>query len=351
MRIRVLQHIIFWAAIMLLYVIQNMLFAAPSDLEHPPVWRFLRFFFNELCMLPWKALPFYFLFYYLIPKYFYRGGYWQTGLLFLLGIVICVLGYRTMIWPMSRIMYGDTPSFNVYSPKRMLFTLIDVLSAVGLASAVKLLKGSIASRQKEKLLQEEKRKSELNFLKAQTNPHFLFNSLNNLYGLARRNDDNTANAIMKLSNLMRYILYECSEGTLPVRNEVSIIEDYIQLEKLRYDNRLQVRFIKSVDNWKQSIPPLILLPFVENAFKHGAGETRFDVYIDIYLDLRDEQLRFRVENSREEEEEVLREGIGLKNVKRQLELIYGKDHSLKIDPASDKFTVELLIQLNHHDGY
>jgi sensor histidine kinase YesM len=240
-------------------------------------------------------------------------------------------------------MYTEQPAFNVYSIKRIIYSLTDILPAVALASSVKLLKSNIISRQKEKALEKEKLASELNFLKAQTNPHFLFNTLNNLYGLARRNDKNTAPSIMKLSNLMRYILYECSAPTIPIENEVSIIEDYIQLEKLRYDDRLKVSFEKSVDNWKKEIAPLILLPFVENAFKHGASENRIDTIIDINLELIENSLKFSIRNTSDSDDSNLNEGIGMKNVKRQLDLIYGKNYVLDVFQEQGAFTVNLLI--------
>jgi len=155
---------------------------------------------------------------------------------------------------------------------------------------------------------------------------------------------------MKLSNIMRYILYECNAPTIPIESEVKIIEDYIQLELLRYDDRLKVNFDQSVEDWQQEVAPLILLPFVENAFKHGASETRFDTFIDIHLQLSTQQLEFTIKNSRENSEETsLVEGIGLKNVQRQLDLVYGKNYSLEINPDDNVFFVKLLINLKHHD--
>jgi len=218
---------------------------------------------------------------------------------------------------------------------------------MGLAATIKLLKARFAAQKREQQLQNEKLASELNFLKAQTNPHFLFNTLNNLYGLARKKDDNTAPSIMKLSNIMRYILYECNAPTIPIRKEIRIIEDYIELEKLRYDDRLTVAFGVAIDNWEQDIAPLILIPFVENAFKHGAGESRFDTHLKINLQLSEGQLWFQVENPRENE--AVKNGIGLSNVKRQLELIYPDRHTLSIVPTNTTFSIELLLQLSSHE--
>lgn len=340
---RVLNHILFWLLYVLSYVVLNLLFAAKSDLAYPFGQRAIRFFLREMAFLPWKMIPFYFLFYFLIPKYFSQKEYLKMGLLFLASLVICLFGYRSLIAPMSNFMYGEVPGFNVYSFKRFLYSVTDILPAVGLASTVKLLKDSILSQKKEQALKQEKLESELNYLKAQTNPHFLFNTLNNLYGLARNSDQNTAPSIMKLANIMRFILYECAAPTIPIENEVKIIEDYIELEKLRYDERLTVNFEKEIDDNQKQVPPLLLLPFVENAFKHGASEARFDIKIDIALKVEKEMLKFEIQNPTDGDNE-LKEGIGLKNVKRQLDLIYGNHYDLDIFSESNVFKVKLLIK-------
>ncbi len=347
----VLRHSLFWFLFIMLYVIRSLLFAGPSDLAYPFGFRLLRFFFSELSFLPWKAIPFYFLFYFLIPRHIYRNRYLEAIGYFVVILLICVLGYRSMISPVSQMMYGESVDFNVYSPKRLVFTLTDILPAMALASAVKLLKGNLLFRQKEAILQQEKLKSELNFLKAQTNPHFLFNTFNNLYGLARKNDPSTAPSILKLSNLMRYILQECSARTIPIEREVKIIEDYIELEKLRYSDRLHLRFGQEIDDRRQEIAPLILLPFIENAFKHGASETRLDTFINIQLQLKDGHLQFAIENTFDGVIERLKDGVGLSNVQRQLELIYGQNHTLEIATSKDLFCVRLLIQLNRSNGW
>lgn len=351
MSTRVLQHILFWFLFVMLYAIKNMLFAGPSDLAYPPVLRFFRFLFSELVFLPWKLIPFYVVFYYLLPTYFKRRKYGVASLLFIGVLVVCVYGYRSMVTPLSGLLYGETPNFRVYSIERLLYTLTDILPALGLAATAKLLKGRIAFQKKEEALRQEKQIAELNFLKAQTNPHFLFNTLNNLYGLARKNDRHTAPSILKLSNIMRYILHECNAATIPVSSEIRIIGDFIELERLRYNDRLQVCFESSVDDPQYPIAPLILLPFVENAFKHGAGEARFEISIDISLQLINGQLEFCIRNPYEaEDKELIEEGTGLQNVKRQLELIYGNRAKLEIRTEGHTFVVQLNLDLRPYEA-
>jgi sensor histidine kinase YesM len=344
---RVFQHIIFWAAFVLMYAVAKMLFAGPTDLAYPPAQRFVRFVFVELAFLPWKALPFYFLFYWLVPRYFFRGAYLQMTLFFFLGLLVCLLGFRSMISPVTNILYGESPEFSVYSPERIFYSLTDLLPAIGLAGAAKLLKGRLTTQQRLQELSREKQAAELNFLKAQFNPHFLFNTLNNLYGMARKDAQETAPSILQLSNLMRYILQECQEPAIPIYKEIKVVEDFIDLQKLRYGGRLQVRFQQQVEDQSQMIAPLILLPFVENAFKHGAGESRFDFIIDMKLVQTSQLLHFYIQNPVESTAEEGKGGTGLQNVSRQLQLAYGSRHELNIQPLSGLFTVSLSINLNH----
>ena len=348
---RILLHIAFWFCFMAIFVIRDMLFAGPSDLKYPVGIRVLRFFFSELSLLPWKATPFYALFYFLIPRYFSNGAYLKTAGYFLLILGICLIGYRSMVGPVSQILYGEPPEFNVFSFRRFIFTLTDLLPALGMASTIKLLKSSVLFRKKEAALQHEKRLSELNFLKARTNSHFLFNTLNNLYGLVRRSDPEAADSILKLSSIIRYILQECDSDAIPIQNEIKIINDYLALESLRYDERLQVQFDVAVEDNNIQIPPLILLPFVENAFKHGVSETRENPYVDINLDVRGGRLHFQVNNSWDHEEEPAEEGIGLNNVKRLLDLVYSNHYTLQIKPENSDFEIELTIDLNQKNGY
>lgn len=341
---RIWLHITFWLAYMLLYAGVKVFFAGSSDMVYPPLIRFGRFFLLEMIFLPWKAIPFYVLFYVLIPRFLAKKEYLKIAFGFLLVLFVCIIGYRSMIVPVNQLYYNETPDFQIYSLKRILFSMTEILPAIALAATAKLLKSRISSLQKLEALQEEKRAAELNFLKAQTNPHFLFNTLNNLYGLARKQDENTAPAIMKLANLMRYILYECQSEYIPISQEIEIIQAYIELEKLRYDDSLQVHFHQEIDDMQHAIAPLILLPFVENAFKHGAGENRFGTQINIKLQVAKGNLAFSITNSIDQELKEVNEGVGLENVKRQLDLIYGENYNLELGSSETEFQVRLNIK-------
>lgn len=215
----------------------------------------------------------------------------------------------------------------------------------GIAVSIKLIRLNIKQKIAEQELIKKKLEMELQFLKAQSNPHFLFNTLNNIYGLARKNSDKTADVVLRLSSMLRYMLYETAHESIVIEKEIQIINDYIELEKLRYTNRLQVVFNHSIDNYKEKLAPLILLPFVENAYKHGAGESRFESYIEINLTLKDHQLDYEIKNSKEEMVTDDEDKIGLRNIKRQLELIY-PNHTLTINHNAKEFIVKLHINLN-----
>jgi two-component system, LytTR family, sensor kinase len=198
-------------------------------------------------------------------------------------------------------------------------------------------------------LRVEKQEAELNYLKSQTNPHFLFNTLNNIYSLSRDKSDQAPEAIMKLSKILRFMLYEAGGDFISIEQELKIIDDYISLEKLRYDESLRVELKHDVENMRQAIPPLLLIPLVENAFKHGVSETRYQPFVDIYLSCKNRQLEFVVKNSVDESKahEPIRENIGLSNLSRQLELLY-KEYSLNVKQEAAEFIASLKINLASH---
>lgn len=198
-------------------------------------------------------------------------------------------------------------------------------------------------------LRLEKQTAELNYLKSQTNPHFLFNTLNNIYGLSRDKSDLAPESILRLSKILRFMLYETSGPFIPLEQEVKIISDYLELEKLRYDASLQLSFSHDVEDMKQALPPLLLTPLVENAFKHGVSETRTMPFIDIHLSVKNRQLRMEVKNSTDapQVEKPIVEKIGLSNLRRQLELLY-RDYKLTVTREDGVFRAELRINLASH---
>jgi sensor histidine kinase YesM len=198
-------------------------------------------------------------------------------------------------------------------------------------------------------LRIEKQEAELNYLKSQTNPHFLFNTLNNIYSLARDKSDLAPESILRLSKILRFMLYETGGEYIAIEQELKIMTDYVALEKLRYDDSLRINFNHNVEDMKQAIPPLLLIPLVENAFKHGVSETRNQPFVDIHLSLNKRLLSFIVKNSMEAfpDEPPIKENIGLSNLRRQLELLY-TDYNLSVQHGESVFTASLKINLASH---
>lgn len=195
-------------------------------------------------------------------------------------------------------------------------------------------------------LRIEKQEAELNYLKSQTNPHFLFNTLNNIYALARDKSDLAPESILRLSEILRFILYETGREHIAIEQELKIITHYIALEKLRYDESLRIDFNYDIEDMKQSLPPLLLMPLLENAFKHGVSETRNHPFVNIYLSVSKRQLEFSVNNSTDQfpGELNVKENIGLSNLRRQLELLF-KDYNLSVRQGESAFTADLKINL------
>ena len=214
--------------------------------------------------------------------------------------------------------------------------------------AIRHIYNYIKLHQAAQKLRIEKQAAELNYLKSQTNPHFLFNTLNNIYSLARDKNDLAPESILRLSKILRFMLYETAGDYIAIEQELKIVDDYIALEKLRYDESLRINFNYDVEDLKQALPPLLLIPLVENAFKHGASETRGRPFVDIHLSVTKRQLAFAVKNSSgTSAQNSVKENIGLSNLRRQLELLY-TDYDLSVQQQDSVFTANLKINLASH---
>jgi hypothetical protein len=207
---------------------------------------------------------------------------------------------------------------------------------------LKLLTDQHEAQQKALKLEKEKSAAELKLLKAQLNPHFLFNTLNNIYSLSFTGSPATSQSIARLSEILDHILYRCNEALAPLDEEIDLIHNYIELEKLRYGDRITVN-ISLADTRGISVPPLVLLSLVENAFKHGASEDTGTPVITITMNTDDKNLRFMIGNTMGEYTREASKGIGLPNLKRQLEFIYQQDYLLAIKKSANWFEVVLTL--------
>lgn len=239
-----------------------------------------------------------------------------------------------------------------YSPVYIMSHTFSIYSVVFLVAFIKLVKRWYDDQQKTQQLSKEKLEAELKYLKAQINPHVLFNVLNNLYGLSLAGSKQTPEMILKLSSLLDFMLYECNTKFISLSKEINMLKDYIELEKLRFGDRLTVHF-KTADNISNiQIAPLLLFPLVENSFKHGASQETENAWIEINTEADDDSsIIFSVKNSRSDYNNGTnddKEGIGLKNVKRRLELLYKDRFSLEIDDNKSYFFVKLVLPYNEN---
>ncbi|MCY7329570.1 MAG: histidine kinase [Saprospiraceae bacterium] len=338
--IRIGYHILFWSVYLLLNGLVACVLSGWSLTEYLPYAMY-----REAYSLPVKLALTYFIFYYVIPLYLERSKLRKLVLLTLLSFAIATFFYRIIINLYFE--YIEEKTFTTFSLRGIVFTVFDLYITITSATIIKMIKLRYKSQEVEEQLIREKLQSELSFLRAQTNPHFLFNTLNNLYVLARKKSDKTADAIMMLSKIMRFVLYDCRAPRISVADEAKVIQDYIELEKLRYNDRLTVRYTKALEDPHTAIAPLLLLPFVENSFKHGANSTTGKAEIHIDLNLQRNVLIFKIENTAEigAEPSTLNGGIGLKNVQRQLDLLYPGRHELTTKREDGWFRAELKIEL------
>ncbi len=231
--------------------------------------------------------------------------------------------------------------------KRIYDNIIPHFFLVIAGAAIKLMfdYGALQKRMAETA--KEKAEAELNFLKSQINPHFVFNSLNSIYFLINKDNADARGALHKFSEMLRYQLYEVNDDKIPIEKEIVYLKDYVDLQQLRKDEKYAVQFNCAPDVKRFSIEPLLLVPFVENAFKHISHFSDKTNYVRVDMFLANETFIFSVVNSKEEQATTeLQGGIGMTNVKRRLELLYPGRHELKIDNTENTFTVQLNLQLS-----
>jgi LytS/YehU family sensor histidine kinase len=233
-------------------------------------------------------------------------------------------------------------------PKLLYVYFFQIMANAFVFVFFKLFKDQFEIQKRTLALEKEKAETELKLLKAQLNPHFLFNTLNNIYSLSFTSSPVTSQSIARLADILDHILYRCNTPFVPIVAEISVVKNYIELEKLRYDERLTVNFKTEIEH-EANIAPLILLSLIENAFKHGASEDAGAPIIDITLFANEDKLIFKVSNtvaiSNNASDMVSTERIGLNNLRRQLDLIYGDNYTLSVTREEKYFTVQLTIQL------
>jgi sensor histidine kinase YesM len=211
---------------------------------------------------------------------------------------------------------------------------------------LRLFKYWLKKQQEWILAEKEKVTVELQLLKAQVHPHFLFNTLNNIYSFSLENSSKTPGLILKLSSLLSYMLYDCNKDEVRLEKEIEIMKNYIDLEKERYGNKLDISWMVAGEVKDKSIAPLLLLPFLENAFKHGTSELVERPWLSVDIAVNGNILKCKMINSKNMNGSGKNGGIGIQNAMKRLEIIYPHRHELKINDEGNVFVVSLMVDLN-----
>ncbi|MCB0280491.1 MAG: histidine kinase [Calditrichaeota bacterium] len=250
-----------------------------------------------------------------------------------------------------------TSSLNFFDWIDISKSVVHIYPVVILATVVTLIRIWYYEQLGKFELKEEKLKTELKYLKAQIHPHFLFNTINNIYSSSLANDPQTSILLLKLSELLRYMIYESKDELIPVSKEIEILENYIELETIRHGKRLNIVFNKHGDLSGLQIPPLLFLPFVENSFKHGIAKSLDDNWISIDLEADGKKLTFKVENGKAIENEITakpdmteqQDGFGLRNLEKRLKLLFQDGYILDIYDEDKSYLAVLKVDLNQLD--
>ncbi len=286
--------------------------------------------------------------YLLIPRLLYKKHYLAFGILFL--VLVFASSWLKMYFEGQ--LMNNPLAFNLSRnlKSRIYDNMIPHLLLVSTGAAFKLLLDHARAQRRMGEMAKENAETELNFLKSQINPHFVFNSLNSVYFLIDKQNTDAREALHKFSGMLRYQLYECNGNTTAIEKELAYLNDYIELQKLRRDHNCVVSFQQSGKLSGFSIVPLLLIPFIENAFKHLSHFTDRKNTVDISIERKETSLLFSVVNTAEPVKETMvakQGGIGLVNVQRRLALLYPGKHSLAIEDKGNVFRVSLQLNIEN----
>lgn len=341
---RIASHAAFWLVTLVLLAYHSSLFGTDFRVN----------LIEMSVMLPMQMLAAYALIYVQIPHLLYKK-YWATFVISwqILAYILAVLARLAIIniaepltnhdgynESLGEILSDPTYLLKVYIPS--------VYTPAFLFLIIKMLKDRFQQENRLAHLEKEKSVAELNFLKAQMNPHFLFNTLNNIYALASSQAEETPDMILRLSDILDYTIYECNETTVPISKEWQLIENYVDLQAVRHSKQLMISIDQDIDDQDVQVAPLILISLVENAFKHSLRRLQKQANIKVFLKIKQGVLTFSVFNTCTTDLPKIgtqKKGIGVSNIKRQLALLYPQRHQMQVDAQANSYQVTLIIQL------
>ena len=348
---KILVHGILWLVVVLFY---TFIFGLEGT-------TFKTVFLFSLWLLPVTLAISYTFIYYLIPKFLLQKKYFWFVLYSIYTLIISASYIIfSIFYGLIFILQGQLSSKFPIS-KSILFVMAAIYIVVVLACAFTLLKNyyiSISANEelKNSLLENElqRKVQELEYLKLQIHPHFLFNTLNTLYALSLKKSEKTPEMILQLSNLLDYILYQTQKTKVFLKDEIAHIEEYIALEKNRFQEKLHLEIKIGEIPDRAEIPPMLLLPFIENSFKHGRN-PQGEIWVKMQIELAENRLSFNIHNTSNKEMDTPihseNKGLGLENIRKRLSILFEDDHSLNIIEENSWYVVELSINLKHQPAY
>ena len=327
-------HTLFWLALYIILIIldQN------QNISYVLI--------RELVNVAFFAIMVYLNIYLLFPYYLAKKNL-LVHLISIAVAAILITPIKTLTFYLTSSSYADMQVYFLNNqPSIFLSTFF-----IGIASTIyNIMNDWLLTQREKKELQAQTLQSELKFLKSQINPHFLFNTLNSLYALTLKKSDQAPEIVLKLSEMMRYMLYECNVPQVPLQKEVNYLHNYLELEKLRQGKRMKIDFSVIGEPKEQRLAPLMFIPFIENCFKHGINNQITEGFVNMVLHIKPDSVKMEIENSRAplrpSTSSKKSGGIGLVNVRRRLNLLYPAKHKLQISENPNTYKVELLLELD-----
>lgn len=333
---KAIRHSLFWVVLFLLYSLVEVL------ITHNPFFYTVS---NNVVRLLLLGIAVYYNVYRLIPRYLANKRFLLYVGFLLLTVFIVTPVEVFLIYAKS----SNYPEMRVQILNNLNLAFLPNFFVLSTSTFVKITLDWYTNIREKQQLVTETMQSELRFLKSQINPHFLFNTLNSLYALTLKKSDLAPDIVLKLSEMMRYMLYECNEKWVLLSKEVNYVANYLELERIRQGNRVDMSFEVVGNVSDQKIAPLMFIPFIENCFKHGLGNQISRGFVDIRLAVRSDELDLRIENSKAEampkQLHARSGGIGLVNVRRRLDLLYPNRYRLSVDDTPSSYTVNLFLKL------
>lgn len=337
---RLVYHSLFWLFFLVLLIAVDLLTSSPQSF-----WFSLS---NQIINVAIYASVIYFNLFYLIPNYLEQKRFLTYFGLFIL-VVLTVTPLKVVIFYFK---FSGIPEAQALLVNEVNYYFLPTFFLTASSTLFKIVIDWLRHLREVQELETQTMQSELRFLKSQINPHFLFNTLNNLYALTLKKSDLAPEIVLKLSEMMRYMLYECNERQVSLSKEVNYLQNYLDLEALRQGKNVEILFEVHGEVGDKKIAPLMFIPFLENSFKHGLSHHINKGYVNIRLDVEEDSVHLYIENSKpdslpHQNHSRKSGGIGLVNVRRRLDLLYPGKYDLRIQDAPKNYGVHLTINLDN----